>query len=96
MRPAALLALLLLTPSAVFAEAPLKVKGVGATEELSCAAARQKLPENAMRTKMVGIVSMYQGQLDMIEELEDMKEEAEKNKSASKESFVCSIDYLLP
>ena len=94
MRPAALLALLLLTPSAVFAEAPLKVKGVGATEELACAAARQKLPENAMRTKM--FPSIINAQLEMIAELEKMKEEAEKNKSASKESFVCSIDYLLP
>ena len=63
MRPAALLALLLLTPSAVFAEAHLNVKGVGATEELACAEARRKLPENAMRTKFVGIGALINGNI---------------------------------
>lgn len=84
MRPAALLALLLLTPSAVFAEAPLNVKGVGATEELACAAARRKLPENAMKPNFYVLIPWAD------------TGKAKKNKSASKESFVCSIDYLLP
>ena len=52
-----------------------------------------------MRTKVVGIVSHLVMIDKFVDEMEDMLEEAEKaekNKSASKESFVCSIDYLLP